>query len=54
MIVLIVAWPVFREPVGSFYRRTEHTQLSVMCGNARAFFWSVSRGHAMEQSVGNM
>ena len=48
MIVLVVAWPVFREPVGSFYRRAEHTQLSVMCGNDRAFFWSVSRGHAME------
>ena len=39
MIVLIVAGPVFCEPVCSFYRRTEHTQLSVMCGNDRAFFW---------------
>jgi hypothetical protein len=54
MIGLIVAGSVFREPVGSFYRRVEHTQLSVMCGNDRAFFWSLSSGHAMEQPVGNM
>src|SRR5258708_7113463 len=39
MIFLIVAGPVFCEPVCSFYRRAEHTQLSVMCGNDRAFFW---------------
>src|SRR5260370_23457350 len=38
MIFLIVAGPVFCEPVCSFYRRAEHTQLSVMCGNDRAFF----------------
>ena len=54
MIVLIIAWPVFREPVGSLYRRTEHMQFSVMGGNDRALFWSVSRGHAVEQFVGNM
>src|SRR5260370_10375083 len=38
MIFLIVAGPVFCEPVCSFYRRAGHTQLIVMCGKDRAFF----------------
>ena len=38
MIVLIVAGPIVCKPVCPFYRRPEHVQLSVMCGNDRAFF----------------
>ncbi len=49
MIILIVAGPIVCKPVCPFYRRPEHMQISVMCGNNRAFFWSVGRGHAMKK-----
>lgn len=47
VIVLIVAGPVFCEPVRPFYRRPQPMQVSVMCGIDCALFWSVSRGHVM-------